>query len=268
MAKSKYAKTGLVVEHLEGISRTAIKRYPEFITEFARGKSGVYALYKGKDLYYVGLAKNLRSRLHGHVHDRHADAWDHFSIYLTQGDEHLKELESLVLRIASPKGNRLAGKFMSSRDLLHVFRQRISGAQRRELADITLGGEPPRVSKSPTERRKRGEYDTIVCPGHKDGFEEEFLGRHRWFAIRISKNVIPHLKYIAMYVASPISKITHYGRIRSIKPWKGTDKYIVQLQGAAKRIGPINSSPRISMQGSRLALMARLQGARTLADAL
>jgi hypothetical protein len=78
MAKSKYAKTGLVVEHLEGISRTAIKRYPEFITEFARGKSGVYALYKGKDLYYVGLAKNLRSRLHGHVHDRHADAWDHF----------------------------------------------------------------------------------------------------------------------------------------------------------------------------------------------
>ena len=268
MTKSKRSKAGLVIEHLEGISRTAIKRYPEFITEFARGKSGVYALYKGKDLYYVGLAKNLRSRLHGHVRDRHAEAWDHFSIYLTQGDEHLKELESLVLRIASPTGNRLMGKFVSSRDLLRIFRQRILDAQRRELADITLGGEPPRVSKSPTTRRKLGEYDTIVCPGHKDGFEEEFLGRNRWFAIRISKKVIPRLKYIALYVTAPIGKITHYGRILSIKPWKDTDKYIVHLQGTPKRIGPINASPKISMQGPRLALMSRLQGARTLADAI
>jgi hypothetical protein len=267
MTKSQRSKTGLVIEHLEGISRTAIKRYPEFITEFARGKSGVYALYKGNDLYYVGLAKNLRSRLHGHVRDRHAEAWDHFSIYLTQGDEHLKELESLVLRIASPKGNRLMGKFVDSRDLLRVFRQRILNAQKRELADITLG-EAPRVSKDRTDRRKRGEYDTIVCPAHHEGFEKEFLGRNRWFAIRISKNVIPRLKYIAIYVTSPICQITHYGRIRSIKPWHDSKKYVVLLKGTAKRIGPIDLSSKINMQGSRLALMARLQRARTLADAL
>ncbi len=74
MKEARRAKTGLIVEHVEGISRTAIKRYPEIITEFARGRSGVYALYKGNDLYYVGLAKNLRSRLHGHLRDRHAEA--------------------------------------------------------------------------------------------------------------------------------------------------------------------------------------------------
>jgi hypothetical protein len=53
MKRSQRLKAGLVIEHLEGISRTAIKRYPEIITEFARGRSGVYALYKGKDLYYL-----------------------------------------------------------------------------------------------------------------------------------------------------------------------------------------------------------------------
>jgi len=188
-----------------------------------------YALYKGKDLYYVGLAKNLRSRLHGHLKDRHAEAWDRFSVYLTQGDEHLKELESLVLRIAAPTGNRVAGKFIGARDLLSVFRQRITSSQKRELAAIT-SSEPPRISKDRSVRRKRGEYDTIVCPAHQDGFKKEFLGKNRWYAIRISKSVIPRLKYVALYITAPTSKITHYGRIRAIKPWRDSGKYIVLLR--------------------------------------
>jgi hypothetical protein len=267
MRKSSRSKTGLVIEHLEGISRSAMNRYPDIITEFARGRSGVYALYKGKDLYYVGLAKNLRSRLHGHIRDRHAEAWDHFNIYLTQGDEHLKELESLVLRIASPKGNRISGKFLGSSDLKGVFRKRIIDSQKRELADLTLG-EMPRVSRDHSARRKRGEYDTIVCPAHSDGFEKEFLGHDRWYAIRISKTVIPRLKYIALYVTSPVNQISHYGRIRAIKPWRESGKYIVFLRGKAKRIGPIEYSPKVHIQAPRFSLMARLQRARTLADAL
>ena len=45
--KKRCADVGLVVEYLENITRTAIKRYPEY----ARRRSGVYALYKGEDLY-------------------------------------------------------------------------------------------------------------------------------------------------------------------------------------------------------------------------
>jgi len=267
MKKTGHGRRSLVIEHLEGISRAAIKSYPDIITEFVRRKSGVYALYKGEALYYVGLAKNLRSRLHGHLRDRHADAWDRFNVYLTQGDEHLKELESLVLRIASPMGNRVAGKFMSSQDLRRMFRQRIVESQRRELADITLG-DVPRVSSDRAVRRTRGEFDTIVCPAHKEGFEKEFLGKNRWYAIRISKKVIPRLKYIAIYVSSPTCQITHYGRIRSIKPWRDSGKYTVLLKDKPKRIGPIAFSPKVNMQSSRLALIARLRRARTLADAI
>jgi hypothetical protein len=265
--KKKQKRTPLVVEHLEGISRTAIKNYPEIVTEFARGKSGVYALYKGSSLYYVGLAKNLRSRLHHHLRDRHAEKWSRFSIYLTQGDEHLKELESLVLRILMPKGNRVAGKFMESRNLFKLFKQKAQLMQRKELFEI-MGDQPAEVSKDRAERRRLGEYDTIVCPAHQDGFQEEFLGKNRWYAIRISKKIIPNLKYIAIYVSSPLHKITHYGRISSIKPYQESGKYMVKLRGKAKAIGPIDHSPGITMQGPRLALMGKLKNARTLADAL
>lgn len=265
--KKQHKRTPLVVEHLEGISRAAISRFPELVTEFARSKSGVYALYKGESLYYVGLAKNLRSRLHHHLRDRHAQEWNRFSIYLTRDDEHLKELESLVLRIASPKGNRTSGKFMESRALSKLFKQKVQQMQRKELFEIT-GDEQVEVSKDRSERRRLGEFDTIVCPAHPEGFQEEFLGKNRWYAIRISKSVIPHLKYIAIYVSAPLHKITHYGRINSIKPYQESGKYMVKLSGKAKSIGPIVHSPGITMQGPRLAIMERLKRARTLAEAL
>ncbi len=264
--KKKQKSAPLVIEHLEGISKFAIRKYPEIVTEFARKKSGVYALFNGNLLYYVGLAKNLRTRLRDHLKDRHAREWDRFSIYLTQNDEHLKELESLVLRIAMPKGNRVAGKFIESRDLMRLFKQKVQLMQRRELFEIT-GNEVIEVSKDRAERRKLGEYDTIVCPGHQEGFEKEFLGKNRWYAIRLSKNVIANLKYIAIYVTSPEHRITHYGRIASIKPYQNSGKYMVKLRGRAKSIGPIVHAPGINMQGSRLVLVEKLKNSRTIAEA-
>jgi hypothetical protein len=265
--KPRRMGNSLVIEHMEGINRELIKRYSDIVTEFVRRKSGVYALYKGETLYYVGLAKNLKSRLSGHLRDRHADAWDHFNVYLTQGDEHLKELESLVLRIASPAGNRVAGKFTASKDLRRILRQRIVASQKRELENLT-SREAPRVSSDSRLRRRRGEFDTIVCPAHREGFEKEFLKRHRWYAVRISRKAIPRLKYIAIYISRPTCQITHYGRIRAIRPWRDSGKQIIYLKDKPKRIGPISPSSKISMQSSRLALLARLKRAQTLADAM
>lgn len=82
----------LVSQHLENMSRKVLENYQGIIRQYVRGRHGVYALYRKKRLYYVGLASNLRSRLTQHLRDRHAQTWDRFSIYLTIGDEHLKEL--------------------------------------------------------------------------------------------------------------------------------------------------------------------------------
>lgn len=76
------------------------------------------------------------------------------------------------------------------------------------------------------------------------------------------------MKYIAIYVSNPICQISHYGRIQAVKPWQDSGKYVVLLKEKPKRIGPVGSSAKVNMQSSRLALMARLKRAQTLADAL
>jgi len=147
-------KGQLVCQHLEKISRKLLEDYPELVKQF-RYRHGIYALYKGNKLFYVGLASNLRSRLRHHLHDKHKQNWDRFSIYLTITDEHLRELESLVMRIASPKGNVQAGKFSRSQDLKRTVRRVYSDIKKREMMD--LFGEsilPHRILKQENSKKK------------------------------------------------------------------------------------------------------------------
>ena len=68
--------------------------------EFIGRNAGIYALFRKGRLYYVGLATALRSRLKAHIKNRHGNSWDSFSIYLTIKDQHMREIEALLLRIA------------------------------------------------------------------------------------------------------------------------------------------------------------------------
>jgi hypothetical protein len=44
----------LVSQYLERISRGAVEKYQFLFKRYVRHRQGVYALYKGKKLYYVG----------------------------------------------------------------------------------------------------------------------------------------------------------------------------------------------------------------------
>jgi hypothetical protein len=101
--------------------------------------------------YQVGLARDLRWRLNAHLKDRLAPHWDRFSIYLTIGDKHLKELESLLLRVVKPRprGNVQTGKFASSENLVYQFKREIKALQRAELSVLVgLGGDVERAQKA------------------------------------------------------------------------------------------------------------------------
>lgn len=128
--------TPLVCQHLEKISRTALEKYQNSIRQYVRRRHGVYALYRRNRLYYVGLAGNLRSRLRHHLKDRHGESWDRFSVYLTIGDRHIKELEALILRIVRPPGNKQAGKFPKSENLFRRLGREIRDQQRREWQEV------------------------------------------------------------------------------------------------------------------------------------
>jgi hypothetical protein len=107
----------LFTEYLERVSGKLLEEeYRQVIARMIRGHAGVYALYKGERLYYVGLAKNLMGRVNQHLNDRHKKRWDKFSVYLAAEDEHIKPLESLLLRIALPMGNRVKGGLPGATD--------------------------------------------------------------------------------------------------------------------------------------------------------
>lgn len=137
----------LVSQYLENISRKALEKYQNVIKKYVRNRHGVYALYRKNKLYYVGLTSNLRSRLRYHLRDRHAQAWDSFSVYLTSESRHLHELEALLLRIIDRKGNRQRGKFGSAEDLTRKFRNDFKKALSIELENIFRESTPSYKSK-------------------------------------------------------------------------------------------------------------------------
>jgi len=149
----------LVTQHLEKISRKVLEDYQDIIRQYVRGTEGVYALFRRGKLYYVGLASNLNFRLKQHLKDRHKDSWDRFSVYLTIHSEHMRELESLLLRITSPPGNKQTGKFAKSENLVKRLNSDVKIEQDEErdrLFDRQQTLARPKRKAQP-KKRKRGE---------------------------------------------------------------------------------------------------------------
>lgn len=162
-------KGQLVSQHLENISRTALEKYQNILKEYVKGRHGVYALYSKGHFYYVGLASNLRNRLKTHLTDRHAQTWDSFSVYLTVNDSHLHELETLILKIASPKGNKQSGNFINAQNLKPIFKNDVTKAQHKELKGL-LGIKEASKPKVVDQKGRRA----VLAPYVKDRFEIRF----------------------------------------------------------------------------------------------
>ncbi len=154
MKKRKSRSGQLVCQHLENISREALEDYQDIVKDYVRGRHGVYALYRGKRLYYVGLASRLHLRLKQHLKDHHAQSWDRFSVYLTVGEQNLKEMETLLLRITKPSGNKMLGNFSRSENLRQGFRHDISERQKAVLVGL-LGGskDDKKPGKKPPKKK-------------------------------------------------------------------------------------------------------------------
>jgi hypothetical protein len=135
----------LVLGYLENVSSRVFSGFPKEITSLVDSRHGVYALYKGDHLYYVGLATNLKSRVKYHLQDRHAGKWDSFSLYLIHKSDHIKELESLILRIADPKGNKVKGRMPHAENMTDLLKSHIKQRQDKDLNSVlNLSGKPTR----------------------------------------------------------------------------------------------------------------------------
>ncbi|NMC43566.1 MAG: GIY-YIG nuclease family protein, partial [candidate division Zixibacteria bacterium] len=142
--KTVHRARQLILGYLESVSREVFSDFPRVLTDLVGREHGVYALYKKGHLYYIGLATNLRTRIKNHLRDKHAGKWDSFSLYLVRKADHIRELESLILRIADPKGNRTRGKLPRASNLRRDLWKGIKIEQETKLIEMFGSGIKPR----------------------------------------------------------------------------------------------------------------------------
>jgi hypothetical protein len=114
MQKRKSRKGLLVKLQDEKVpaSKLAEREYRSRIPNSKTRGWGVYALFDGPKLYYIGLSNtSIRSRLKRHTRDRLKGQWTHFSFYQIRRGKYVKDLETILLRIYKPPGNKALGKF-------------------------------------------------------------------------------------------------------------------------------------------------------------
>lgn len=113
-----------------------------------------------------------------------------------------------------------------------------------------------------TEKVTVEELDTLVVAAKEDGFNETFIGEDRWHAVRLNASMLPKIKYLAVYQVAPVSAITHLAEVKTIEPWKDTNKYVLNFTEPAEKIkkvtlgkdkGKVPQSPRYSAKARILA---------------
>lgn len=124
-------KGSLVKGYLEKKDRRGFELLLPRYKEVIGSSSGIYALYQGKKLYYVGIAQNLLGRVGWHTKDKHKNHWDKVSFFVIDKHRYSKDIETVILRIAEPRGNGTRGKFERHYELQDGLNK-----IRREMRDL------------------------------------------------------------------------------------------------------------------------------------
>jgi len=154
MARKKRRGTRSIIQgHLEKVGSGVFERYKDAITSLIAGNQGVYALYRRRKLYYIGLASDLRGRIKHHLKDKHRGKWDQFSLYIIRKEDHIREVEALLVRIAEPGGNSQKGKLIRSRNLQPELKREVKRRQEEEREKL-FEHYAVRVKKGRTVRKQ------------------------------------------------------------------------------------------------------------------
>lgn len=255
--------------------------FGELKNEPGFNQAGLYILvgHLAEEYLYIGEADPVGERLKSHVSKKEGWAWGvYFYDQLNKvGKTEIKYLESSLIHKARhlnhcilwnknlpslpsiSKPARASADVFLTKILLVLPILGIQAFSNRRNAIVV-------AEELAVERQTESTFpfDTIVIPARIDGFQEEFIERNRWFAIRLNPKNISKLKYIAGYQVSPVRAITHIAEIESIVPHENTGKFMVHFKGQAKAIQPIrrDSSSTMSMQSPRYTTHKRVMEAK------
>ena len=258
-----------------------VRKRPEF------AKTGIYILvgYKAEDddlpTIYIGQADGVGNRIESHIQKK--DFWDWGIVFVsTSGGlnrAHVTWLEyALVARATETKRCHLDnGNAPQEPALTEAEKADTRGFLKEMFQILPLVGlrafeypktVTPKEIVDASSKAGGHNWDTIIVPAQKEGFDEHFLKEGDWFAIRISGGMIDKIKYIAAYQTAPISAVTHYAPVERIEAYGESGKYRVVFAEPAKEIMPIpyGDAPTGAMQGPRYTSFEKLQTATKLAE--
>jgi predicted GIY-YIG superfamily endonuclease len=133
MVGKKAGKGNFVKAYAEGIGAKFLESHKVEVDNVVGRKSGLYVLTKNSKPYYVGLASNLHFRIGKHLKDRLAGRWDRFSFYSIPKQKYLKDVETILVRVAEPKANKQKGSFGKHRNKKHQLKREIIQSVKRNF---------------------------------------------------------------------------------------------------------------------------------------
>jgi len=164
--RSKLLNSGtnpFVRKHLPVISRALLEgENKEKFVGFLKSheKQGLYALYKRNgQLYYVGRASNLLGRLGTHTSDLHGKKWDKLAIYIIDEKLKLHDVESLLIAVSKPEGNKNRGRLKG--DLKKDLRDFMKAAAIEEINASLYPDQEPKQSKK-NRRITEGKIEAFI----------------------------------------------------------------------------------------------------------
>src|SRR5438552_2714111 len=114
---------------------------------------------KNGELYYVGRASNLLHRLATHTSDLHGKKWDKLAIYIIDERLTLHEVESLLIAVSKPEGNKNRGKLTG--DLKKNLKDFMKAAAIDEINASLYPNQEPKQTKK-TRRITEKKIDAFV----------------------------------------------------------------------------------------------------------
>ena len=127
----------LIKSYSRDLPAGILSRLSEDITILLKDQGGIYALYKTvkkdkkrkKELYYIGISTDLKTRIKHHLRDKHSGKWDIFKVFVFGKRVNISELESMLINISNPLGNSVGVEISGSKDIT----QNIKDALKKKL---------------------------------------------------------------------------------------------------------------------------------------
>lgn len=115
------------------------------------------------------------------------------------------------------------------------------------------GYDPEHIKEMPVIEAIKDDFNLVIFPAHYNGYQHAFLNENKWYYVRMNANKIEKIQYVACYVGSPVSQITHYAKVSHITKAHGDNegKYIIHFSGSAIELPKNISLGELSVHAMR-----------------